>query len=84
MKLAKFNTTAKVETQPSMRRLKVCAMVVKPRQTGPDHDGQAEQSDLAGPRSGTRTGRMLHPRRLRSLRLPQLDRLADSLQKQNP
>ena len=50
MKLAKLNTTAKVETQPWMRRLKVCAVVVKPCQTGPDHDGQAEQSDLAGPR----------------------------------
>jgi len=54
------------------------------RQTGANHNGQAVLSDLGGPQSGARTGRMSHPRRLRSLRLLQFDRLVDSLPKQKP
>ncbi len=84
MSLIQLPSIAQVETHPVMRRLKVCALVVKPCQTCADHDGQAAPSDLGGPQAYTRAGRMSHPRTMRTLRLLEFDRVADSLPKQKP
>jgi hypothetical protein len=82
MSLAKVTTIIESETHLETRRLKVCAVVVKSGQAGLQHDGQAEQTDVARPQPGTRTGRMIHQRILRNLCRSRLDRLTALLPKQ--